>query len=223
MRAFAKRLGVSQAAISQILSGKRTLTQKTAQKALEGLDKTPQEIQSVFKPEHENDQKFRSIDMDAFHLISDWHHYAILNLIQTEDFKNSPEWIAKRLAISTKTASESIELLIRLDLIQRNPKTKKLLPTNELFEAISEIANPAMKKAAREDLELALKALDETEFSERDFTAMTLCFDPGRMKEAIKMIKNFRRKFSKAMESKNKKEVYRLNVQLFPLTKRGKK
>jgi uncharacterized protein (TIGR02147 family) len=223
MRAFAKRIGVSQAAVSQILAGKRTLTEKTALKILSGLDKTPQEISEAFDSDQESSRKFTSLDVDTFHLISDWHHYAILNLAQTDDFESSARWIAKRLGIAEKTAADSIELLMRLDLLEKNPKTKKLSPTEEQFEAVSEVANAAMKKAARQDLELSLAALEETEFSERDFTAMTLCFDPARMKEAIRMIKNFRRHFSNVMESKNKKEVYRLNVQLFPLTERENK
>jgi uncharacterized protein (TIGR02147 family) len=161
--------------------------------------------------------------MDSFHLIADWHHYAILSLAETSDFESTPQVIANRLGIPLKTATESIELLLRLDMLRRDPKTKKLSGTGEQFEAISSVANAALKKAARQDLDLAQTALDSTEFAERDFTAMTLCFDPNRTEEAKKLILNFRRSFCKVMESKNKKEVYRLNIQLFPLSKRGKK
>jgi transcriptional regulator with XRE-family HTH domain len=222
MRAFAKRLGVSQAAISQILADKRPLTKKTAEKILRGLDKSPTEIFDSL--EVGTPSKFKSVDMDSYHLIADWYHYAILSLAETPNFKSSTNWIAHRLGISVKQAQDAINLLLRLDMLQRDRKTKKLSITGEQFEAISEVANPAMEKAARQDLDLAIQALDQTQFDERNFTAMTLCFDPARSKEAIQMIKNFRRSFCKAMESKNKKEVYRLNVQLFPLSKKeGKK
>ncbi len=222
MRALAKRIGVSQAAISQILAAKRPLTKKTAEKILNGLDKNPKEISGLLQPD-EGDHGFKSIDMDTFHLIADWHYYAILSLAETKDFQSEPEWIAGRLGISEKLVRDSIELLLRLDLLEINQKGKRLKSTNEHIAAISPIANSALKKACRQNIQLAEEALEKTEFDERDFTAITLCFDPTKMDEAKRMIKRFRRQFCRVMESYSRKEVYKLTVQLFPLTKRGKK
>src|SRR5690606_7799835 len=156
-------------------------------------------------------------------LIADWYYYAILSLSETKDFQSDAGWIADRLGISERLASDAIERLVRLGLLGRDPQSKKLIHTGKQFEAISAVANPALKKACRQNLELAQKALEETQFEERDFTAITLCFDPSRMGEAKKMIKNFRRNFSRVMEQKEKKEVFKLSIQLFPLTKRGKR
>lgn len=222
MRALAKRIGVSQAAISQILAAKRPLTKKTAEKILKGLDRNPEEIWDVLQSES-GDQGFKSIDMDTYHLIADWYYYAILSLTQTQDFRSEPEWIAARLGISEKVARDAVDLLLRLDLLEFDQKTKKIKSTNEQIAAISPIANAALKKACRQNIQLSEKALEETEFDERDFTAITLCFDPAKMNEAKKIIKTFRRQFCRTMESYSKKEVYKLTVQLFPLTKRGKK
>lgn len=223
MRAFSKKIGISQSAISEILSGKRPITKKSAEKILIGLDRNPSEVSEIINLEKENKDTFRTLDMDVFHTISDWYYYAILSLAETEDFQSSEEWIAKRLGIPLSLCKEAIDRLIKLELLKRLPKTKELKPTYEQLEAISEISRPALKKASRQNVELAGIALDQTEFKERDFTAITLCFDPERMDEARKMIKNFRRNFCKAMESKKKKEVYKLTLQLFPLTKRGSK
>ena len=223
MRSYAKKIGISQPAVSEMLSGKRAITKKTAEKILLGLDKSPFEISEIMKSEPENKDTFKSLDMETYHLIADWHYYGILSLAETDNFQSSPAWISKRLGISERIATEAIERLLKLDLLERDPKTKKLKPTHEQLEALSEVAKPALKKACRQNIELASAALDETEFIERDFTAITLCFDPDRMAEAKKMIKNFRRNFSKVMESKKKKEVYKLTIQLFPLTKRGVK
>lgn len=222
MRAYAKKVGVGQSAISEILSGKRPITRKTAEKILIGLDKSPIEISEVLQSEPINQQKYKSLDMDTYHMIADWYYYAILSLAETVDFESSVDWIAKRLGISISTAGEATQRLLRLGLLERHPKTGKLKATGDQFEAISAIAHPALKKACRQNLELAVKALDESNFEERDFTAITLCFNPSKMLEAKKLIKNFRRNFCRAMESHEKKEVYKLSLQLFPLSK-GKK
>ncbi len=224
MRAFAKKIGISQAAISQILADKRPVTKKCAEKILRGLDKTPAELSEILHPESDSNLSFKAIDMDTYHTIADWYYFAILSLAETRDFQSSTRWIAERLGISEKRAAEAISRLQRLDLINRDPKSKKLVPTGMQFEAVSAIANPALKKACRQNIELAQSALETTEFVERDFTAITLCFDPDKMDVAKKMIKNFRRNFCKVMEKSPKKEVYKLSVQLFPLTKkRGQK
>lgn len=220
MRAYARKIGLSQSVVSEILSGKRPITIKGAKKILTGLDKDPTEISQLLTEDFsESDDNYRSLDMDVFHVISDWHYYAILSLTETKDFKSSEKWIAERLGISEKVAVDAVEKLIRLEMLEKDNKTGKLKSTGQQFAAISVLANPALRKANRQNLELATQALESVSIEKRDFTAITLCFDSERMNEARKMIKNFRRQFNRVMESGHKKEVYKLCVQLFPLTK----
>lgn len=219
MRAYARRLGLPQSALSEIISAKRKITAQYAKKIVQALDLSPQ-TQAQLLASSESDLGFRSLDMDTFHLIADWQYFAILSLAETEDFQSSAEWIARRLGISEKAATQALDTLKRLGLVNVHPRTQEIVVTGDQFVAISEVAEPAMKKAARQDLELAEAALNKTKFEQRDFTAMTLCFDPARMDEAKELIKKFRRSFSKTMESKRKTEVYKLSIQLFPLTER---
>ncbi|WP_216635927.1 TIGR02147 family protein [Bdellovibrio bacteriovorus] len=223
MRSYSKKIGVSQAAVSEVLSGKRPLTAKTAQKILSGLDKSPAEIAGLLEAqERPQASKYKSLDMDTFHLISEWHYYAILSLAETKDFKGTAPWIAERLGLSKKLTEEALERLLRLGMLEKSKVTGEVRTTGEQFEAISEIATPALKKANRQNIELITDALESVPVERRDFTAMTLCFDPDRLNDARKMIKNFRRDFTRVMESGKKKEVYKICIQLFPLTGRAK-
>lgn len=220
MRAYAKKIRVPQSAVSEIIAGKRPVTKKTARKILTGLDRAPHEIAAIVdsSPVAHNDQVYKTLDIDTFHMISDWYYYAILSLAETDDFRGSPKWIAKRLGITEKVAREAIERLLRLDLLKES--NSELRPTGHQFETNSELATPALRKANRQNVELIGDALELIPVAERDFTAMTLCFDPERIEEARKLIKNFRRGFARVMESKRKKEVYKICIQLFPLTRR---
>ncbi|MEQ1666037.1 MAG: DUF4423 domain-containing protein, partial [Bdellovibrionales bacterium] len=173
MRAFSKKIGVSQAAISQILAGKRPITRKSAEKILGGLNKDPSEIIEILNSTSDKNHIYKSIDMDTYYMIADWYYYAILSLAETKDFESSIEWIAKRLGLSKKTTSDAIDRLLRLQLLALDSKTKKIKSTGEQFEALSALANPALKKACRQNIELAQKALEDTDFIERDFTAIT--------------------------------------------------
>lgn len=222
MRAYAARVGIGQSAISEILAGKRPITQKTAEKILHNLNINPQQIAEIVKRD-ENDavDSFQQLDMDTFCLIADWYYYAILSLAETEDFDGSVRFICKRLSLSEKIATDAVERLIRLGMLKKNTKTGLILSTGQQFAALSKFANAALKKANRQNLELATEALDKIEHEHRDFTAITLCFDTRRMDDARKMIQNFRRQFCRVMETGHKKDVFKLCIQLFPLTNLG--
>jgi len=218
MRAYAKKIGIAQSAVSEILSGKRRITRKSAQRILVGLDKDQNEVEELINSNASGGtQKYSRIEIDTFQVISDWYHFAILSLAETKDFQSSASWIANRLGISERTAETAIETLLRLKMLAKDSQGH-LLTTNQQFEVSPHGASTAIRKANSQNIEL-ITAAHDLPVSHRDFTAITLCFDPDQMDQARNMIRNFRRDFNKVMESGKKKEVYKLCVQLFPLTK----
>ncbi len=232
MRAYSKKVGIPQSAISEIIGRQRKVTAKMAHKIMTGLAVAPDTIADVLGSYQSlkrsaqaagspASQKFQSLNMDQFHLISNWYYFAILSLLETKDAKSTPAWIAKRLGLSETQVENAIARLLRLEMLELDPKTKKLKATGIQYRIDPGIATPALKKACRENLEIASEALESTRFEERDFTAITLCLDPDKLPEARRMLKSFRAKFAQQMESGQKKEVYKLTLQLFPLTKNG--
>jgi len=218
MRAFAKRIGVAQSVLSQVLNGKRPLTPKTAARALEGLGQDPASIEKILGGKAvPAPEAYTNLSMDSFQLIAEWYHYAILSLAETEGFRGTPRAVAKRLGISPQTAEEALARLFRLGLLEK--KEGRVVASGRQLEAISAVPHVALRKANQENLRLAEEAFAEVAVEQRDFTAITLCFDPDRMEEARTMIKAFRRSFDRAMEAGRKREVYKLCVQLFPLSK----
>lgn len=221
MRAFASRIDVAQSVLSELLNGNRPLTKKTARRILQGLSRDPQEISRILESSGENQIAYTQLDMDQFHLISDWYYYAILSLCATEGFRATPDRVASRLGISPLIAKQALTRLERLKLLAR--KGTQLIPVGPAFAAISPVAHLALRKANQQNIALAEKALSEVPVEVRDFTAITLCFDPDRIEDARRMIKSFRRNFDRVMESGRKREVYKLCIQLFPLSQQVSK
>ncbi len=93
LRSFAKFLGIEPSALSQILRGKRTLTRKMAIRLSNKLDINPAKL-GQFKEIKDNNQQgpFSELTADLFQVISDWYYFAILELMQTENFQNDPKW-----------------------------------------------------------------------------------------------------------------------------------
>jgi uncharacterized protein (TIGR02147 family) len=68
--------------------------------------------------------------------------------------------------------------------------------------------------------ELAVRALDEIPVKERDISGLTLGVSENAFFRISQEIADFRRRISSiVMEDTGENRVYRLNVQLFPLTK----
>ena len=228
MRAYAKKVGVTQSALSEIFSGQRSITAKMALKIMNGVCLEPYKIEEIMQSFSKRREKqlqqltYQSLTMDTYHLISEWYYFALLSLAETQDFQCDPKWISQRLGITVAQINQAVDRLEKLALIEVDPETKKWKATGVRLRIDPGIATAALKYANRENLELAAVALESTQFEERDFTAMTLCFDQSRMEEAKRRIKEFRESFAADMESKNKNEVYKICIQLFPLTKQRK-
>jgi uncharacterized protein (TIGR02147 family) len=66
----------------------------------------------------ENQASAQTLGLDAFHLIADWYHYAILELCTCEDFEPRAEWVAERLGITANETELALERLQRLGLLE---------------------------------------------------------------------------------------------------------
>ena len=83
----------------------------------------------------------------------------------------------------------------------------------------------AIRGMHRQMGELALKALDSTPPTERDISGMTMGLTESAYHRVVEETAAFRRRLASiAMESSGEERVYRMNLQLFPLTrlKKGK-
>lgn len=229
LRAFARHLGVDSAFLSKILRGKRQITYSTITRFSQKLHLSHEETQSFLEsPVHKSSRasnvwkknNFVGVDPDKFKVISDWYHYAILELLNVDNFVPDTQWIATNLGITFAEAHAAIERLKRLELIL-------VLPTGEwrcgssLTTTNTEFSMEAFRKMQKQILTQALGALDSVPFSEREQSSMTLATDVSHIEEAKERIKKFRRELTYFLESSPKKTaVYQVSLSLFPVSHR---
>jgi uncharacterized protein (TIGR02147 family) len=220
LRAFAKRLDIDPSTVSQLLSGKRRATPRVIAKICDQLStppKTRSHLMEGSKSRRTAGPTFSQLTMDAFAVIADWYHYAILELTFTKGFQSSPAWIAKKLKINPLEVKLAIERLKRLELLEetegRLRKTKAFL-TNGPDGATA----PALKELQRQVLQKALEAIDCVAQEDKDITSMTMAIDPSLLPEARKRIRNFRRELCVFLEQGQRKRVYHLGLQLYPVS-----
>ena len=239
LRAFAKALRLEAGALSQYLSGKRVPSYKAAQKILRGLELTPEQekrflgslarhhqsrglkrMSPAFKPSVEPELPSRELTAELFQAVSEWYHYAILLLTEVEGFRPDPRWIAKQLGISLLEAKLGMERLRQLELLQDMGGKLRFVDQN-ITTANKAITTPALRRRQRQILEKAIDSLENDPIETRSMTGMTMAIDPAKLPEAKKLISEFNRQMSRFLETDHRKEVYELQIALFPLQKKS--
>lgn len=215
LRSFAKVIQLDPSSLSQILSGKRKPSARMMARICAQVG-WPMEYEPVPK----NRSDYFLLSQDAFTAISDWYHYALLDLTLLKGFRSDASWIAKRLGISKFEAQMAVERLKRLGmLIEKNGRLEK---AERLYANYTEgHTSAAHKEYQRQIIQKALAAIDGCEPEEKDITCITIAADTKKLKAAKEKIKKFRRELCAFLENGEGDSVHVLAVQLFPLTKRG--
>ena len=216
LRAFSNRLGIQVSALSEILNGKRIISKKMGFRILSGLGINPVESKNILSQSKIEDEAHLSLDY--FKAVSDWYYFAILSLAEISNFKADPDWISHRLNISRKEAKIALDRLIKLEMLVEN-EDGSYEASGIQYKTPTDILNISLKNHTIQTLELATKSVVNDPVEKRDFSTITMAIDPLNLDEAKKMIKSFRKRLSKKLESGNKKEVYKLAIQLFPLSR----
>jgi uncharacterized protein (TIGR02147 family) len=244
LRAFAKALGFEATVISQILSGKRIPSFKTAQRLIQNLNLDPTSAQDflaslaetqknrglqhmnpffkqIFSTAALTQSSMHDLSIDYFRTIADWYHVAIMELTFVEGFQSNFSWIAKELGITVLEVKLAIERLIKLGLLQN--KNGKLTKTQErLTTADKHLTTPALRSHQKQILEKAVSSVENDPIEIRNMSGMMMAADPKLIPEAKKMIEEFNSKVSRFLQSGRKTQVYQLHVSLFPIQKSKK-
>lgn len=239
LRGFADKLGVSNSYLSEILKGKKALSVELAFKLAVKLKLTDQETQYfclLVQLEHEADPEFRAelmrrleaanpqrkshdLSVDIFKAISDWYHLAILELTFLPNFRFDASHIAKELGISKNEAELAMERLMRLELIQKNPKNRKLRKSKGYTLTESHIPNSALKIFHKQILQKSIQAIDAQGPKERVTANDILPFDSKNLPEMDRLSREFSAAAIRiANRSKCKDSVYALSVNFFRLS-----
>jgi uncharacterized protein (TIGR02147 family) len=239
LRAFARDLSIAPQNLSLILKEKKGISKETAVRIGKKLNLNSKEVNflcdlvDVVHAKSLNTKKiaelrlsqykrpsleFKNISEDSLRIVSDWYHFAILELTYVKGFQSDSKWIAKRLGISVHQTSQAIDRLIRTQfLVKENGRYKKAaihLTTSH------EVSSEAIREFNRQVLKKAADALTFQSLAERDLTTMTMAIDVKKIPEAKEKIRKFRHELTEYLESGDRTEVYCLSTQLFRFTEK---
>ncbi|WP_413581211.1 TIGR02147 family protein [Bdellovibrio sp. HCB288] len=228
LRSFAKMLDVSPSALSAIINGKRPLTHKMKERLGLKLGLEISDLQKLKSKPHGNSKKrndssqdiFHPIAADTFSIISEPHHYALMELMKTENFHWNTKWIAKRLQVTVSEINMAIERLLRVGLLDRNEDGDLFDTTQGFSSDIREgLSTIAQRRFQERSLEKAIQAVQTVPAEIRDNTSMTMAINTKDLAAAKAYIKEFRRRFCSDLEANPVvDEVYQLTISFIPLS-----
>ena len=245
LRAFARALGFESVVISQILSGKRVPSPRTAKRIVQGLGLSPEQehdffaslaelqrsrglrkLSPIFRKLQAQESAGRSqpqdLSIDMFRVISEWYHIAILDLTFVQGFRSEPAWIASRLGIATIEAKLAVDRLLKLGLLEE--RDGRWTKTNErLTTADKHLTTPGLRKYQKQILGKAIESLENDPIEIRCMTGMTMSADPKNLALAKKLIEECSRQISQLMQTGEPTSVYQLQISLYPLTQNKEK
>lgn len=219
MRALAQKAGISPGRLNEIFHERRPLSDHYSNRISYGLSLSQEEqiTLSSFVTVRAKRMNFQKVlENQELRLITSWEPYAILNLIKTDDFESSTEWIAKRLALSLEKTEECMNLLESQGVIKMKNGRWVRIPAQ--LTTTTEIPSSAIVEHHVAALRKSEEALRSVSPAKRHFGNITMPINVNKIEEAKQMLTQFRRKMCLLLEDGPKTEVYNLSMQLYPLT-----
>ncbi len=223
LRAFAYQLQIEPSSLSQILNGRRNLTDKMVERLAQRLELKPKYLKKLSSTdEFQNNPylQFGRLDLEQFEVISDWYHFAILELTSLTHFKPSVKWVASVLGISYVEANEAVKRLQSLGYLEITEDGRWLDTLGDALNKGNEYTNQAFRNFQKDVLLKAIEALEMIPYDKRVQSSLTLPVKLSKLPEAKKKILALMEELSDFLqEDEPNDEIYHMNFSLYPITK----
>jgi uncharacterized protein (TIGR02147 family) len=220
LRAFARDLGIHSGTLSNILNQRRSVGTKGLTHILKKLPLSVTDkkkiLSDLISPTRGPSTEPLLIDEEVLSVIQDWEHYAIMAYLQLRKAKKTPGDIAKALRLSQAKVLRALTNLENVGLLKRDGGQLEITRKNLITSR--GIPSPALREAHSQYIDKAKNALTDFSTTERDITGTTMAVSHKNLPRAKELIQQFRLELSEILEQGEADDVYRLNIQLFPLT-----
>jgi uncharacterized protein (TIGR02147 family) len=240
-RAFARRAGQrSPSTLSDVMEGRRNLTQSTTESFCKALAFTAEE-NSFFtllvhldqaKNTDERNRAYetiaatrrfkeaRRIEGEGFRYLTHWYYPAIRELAQCPSFRNDPKWISDTLcpSITPSQAKRAVAELLDMGLLEEHDGS--LRPTDATIVTPHEVRGLAANNYHQGNLSLAKKAINTFRPSERHFCGVTAAIPASLIPELKKEMNHIQERLLEFCNRPNEDDetVIQLNLHFFPLS-----
>lgn len=213
-RSFAKSCGISIGQLNDYFTGRRNCSLKTATKIASSLGLGEEQMTEIQTQFHKEKPVVQPLSVDKFSIVSDPAHFALLALTTASDFKLDSQWISDKLKISEESIQEILANLQTVGLI--SIQENKVVVGHEHILAALTAPSESARSAHKASLKRVIENIDNVPMEKRELSSVSVCIDPKKLPLAKARVHKFMERTARFLESGDKKEVYEINVQIFP-------
>ena len=167
--------------------------------------------------------KAKIVDGESFRFFEDWKNPVLRELAPAmPGAKPLAMAHACRPEVSAAEVSETLNFLVKANLLQKDKDGNYTQTDKIVTSGPMNFAPLALRGLQRQMGEIALGAIENVPQNERHFSGLTLGITREAYKKIVQEIADFQKRIIAIATSESATdEVYRLNVQLFPMTKKS--
>jgi transcriptional regulator with XRE-family HTH domain len=228
IRGFARDLKLDPTALSRILAGTRAIGAKTAKQVLSRLNLDPGTretlLRSLIAPDDNRvplDKDYVELAAEQVERMDDWLYSAIIELCRSKGLRLDAPSIARYFGVPIAEAEAHVGELVSLGLIRRTETGFR--KTHQRSTTPLRKGSRALQRIHEGYIEKGRAALFTCDEEDRDISGITVLASREKLPEAARRIKEFRRSLAHFLSTDQGDELYRINVQLFPLGARSRR
>lgn len=167
--------------------------------------------------------KVKIIEGDSFRYFESWKNPVLRELAPAMPGAK-PLALARacRPKVTAAEVSESLNFLVKADLLRKDEDGNYVQTERGVTTGPMDVTPVAVRGMQRQMGELALDTIEGVAQNERHFSGLTLGITSGAYQKIVQEIAEFRKRIiAIATEDDGMDEVYRLNVQFFPMTNKS--
>lgn len=232
IRARSKNVvGCSPALISQVLKGQRKLKRDQLLNFAKifGLTNTEiNHIEKLLKSEQASrplnsfsiPHKEPAAKVPKNHLLADWLHPYVKDLIELKDFKLDVKWMLQHLGFAAPLPKieKSVQFLLKEGFWRKTPEGK-IVQEEAAVITTNEIPNEKIKAFHRQALKIAAKGLEEFPVNRRKASTILVAVNEDSKEELKSLINKFQNDLVSFIENhpQNKDELMQVTIHMTPI------
>jgi uncharacterized protein (TIGR02147 family) len=227
MRAFARFLRTDHATLSQILRGKRKATATTIRRLGGRLALEAGRIESFVQAEQRCVAGtssapvvagVRELTSDTLEAMTDWHDWAILELVRVRSFVPDARWIARVLDCSIDEVQLAIHRLVRFGFLEMTGRRQWVDRTGDVIQTPDQFARAAVERLAEQLHDLSLRVARSGRSGRWTQTATTIAVSAATVPAVIARLEEVRAEVVALVEREPTRDaVYHLAISFIPI------
>jgi len=192
-----------------------------------GRLRSPAEKSKLYERMHVLLERLRPQYLEEWQLdyFQEWYLPVIREVVDLEPKPITPEDVAARIMpkITPAQARRGLETLLRLGFIAVGASGQGWTATQVMVQAPADIVSAPVHSYQKKMLELAVTAHEQQGLEEREMIASTFSFPSTEVERLRVMIRNFQQELEKEVVALKipSDQVFQINLQLYPLSKKG--